>query len=100
MLGNQREAAFPVLVGEIVVVAEVTDAAHVRVLLCLPIVLAGVGAPEIDVGDDPLRSAEPVGEGPQPLRLLDRVLDADRSLDVDRVAYVLKRVSAMKSSAQ
>ena len=59
-----------------------------------------VVAAEVDVGDDAMRHARPVGELLQPAGLADGVFGPDRSLDVNHSLDIRRRVSEMKSSAQ
>ena len=88
MLLQVGEAPQPGGVAKVVIVAVLAYAPHVGELHVALDDLRGVGLGEVDLGHDAVRMAKSVGEGLQPARLLDRVLDAPGALDVDGLHHV------------
>ena len=86
---EQRVAASPVLVCEVVVVAQVADAAQRGGAGVGGEHLGDCGVCEVGVGDEAVWDADVVGEALQPARLLDGVVRADSGLDVDDLGDVL-----------
>ncbi len=85
---QETETGTPGGVDEVAPLAEVADAPHVGVLHVPFEHRLGVRVGQVAFGDNAVRIAGPVGESLQPASLVDRIGDAERGLDVDRLRHV------------
>ena len=90
VLLEQRVAPLPARIGQILALAEVTDAAHARKLHVPLDLLLDVRLRQPRLGHDPVGEAGPVCHLLQPARLLDGVGRAQRRLHVHGFGDVLE----------